>query len=633
MTIPPGRIATQIRAGLPLLLFGLRLWAAVCLALYLAFWLELENPSWAGTTAAIVCQPVLGASLRKGWFRMIGTVIGAIVSLLIAAAFPQSRTGFLITLTLWSGLCGFLASVLRNFAAYAAALAGYSAVIICIEMLGSVAAGSPNATFDFAIARATEIGIGIASAGIVLAGTDIGRARGQLAIVIATLVGEITTGLANALSQPASAQERFRPIRRALIARVANLDTLIDAVLGESPSLRFHPRSLQAGTDGLVNALSGWRGVSTHIERQPALAEPAAPAILRQIRAIMPPIPDPASPDPNSWVTNAASLRQGAIRAARSLVGTSFKTPSTRMLANQTAIALLGLGRALRAIVVLRDPARVDPRPGVARLRVPDLLPPVVNALRVILAMAAAEVVWIGTAWPSGGTVVIFAAITVILFSPREDAAFDTARGFMLGTTITAILAGLIEFFVLPSQQTFLGFSLVCAVVLIPAGALSAGTWQSGLFLAMAANFIPLLGPSNPMVFDLAAFLNTAVALVTGLGLAVISLRLLPPLPPLMRSRRLVALTLRDVRRLAARPDAALHRGVAKPCLWPPDRAAGPSLHPSGRAACRGPGARFRTDPSPPQSGPPQHPGGHSGRVQRHRKRRRRGGGARAAAT
>ena len=28
-------------------------WASVCLALYIAFWLELDNPYWAGTSAAI----------------------------------------------------------------------------------------------------------------------------------------------------------------------------------------------------------------------------------------------------------------------------------------------------------------------------------------------------------------------------------------------------------------------------------------------------------------------------------------------------------------------------------------------------------------------------------------------------
>src|SRR6516225_3936009 len=43
-------------AGEPLL-FGIRLWASVCLALYVAFWLQLDHPFWAGTSAAIVCQP------------------------------------------------------------------------------------------------------------------------------------------------------------------------------------------------------------------------------------------------------------------------------------------------------------------------------------------------------------------------------------------------------------------------------------------------------------------------------------------------------------------------------------------------------------------------------------------------
>src|ERR1700745_3729165 len=45
----------------PPLLFGVRLWASVCLALYIAFWLELPNAYWAGTSAAIVCQPHLCA--------------------------------------------------------------------------------------------------------------------------------------------------------------------------------------------------------------------------------------------------------------------------------------------------------------------------------------------------------------------------------------------------------------------------------------------------------------------------------------------------------------------------------------------------------------------------------------------
>lgn len=39
MTAEPGRVPAWLRNGLSLLLYdGVRLWAAVCLALFLAFW-------------------------------------------------------------------------------------------------------------------------------------------------------------------------------------------------------------------------------------------------------------------------------------------------------------------------------------------------------------------------------------------------------------------------------------------------------------------------------------------------------------------------------------------------------------------------------------------------------------------
>ncbi|MEA2809715.1 MAG: hypothetical protein QOJ17_3856, partial [Rhodospirillaceae bacterium] len=126
-----------LHAAGPALLFGLRLWAAVCLAFYVAFWLELDNASWAGTSAAIVCQPSLGASLRKASFRMVGTVVGAVAIVVLTACFPQDRTGFLLGLALWGAVCGFFATNLRNFASYSAALAGYTAAIIASDELGA----------------------------------------------------------------------------------------------------------------------------------------------------------------------------------------------------------------------------------------------------------------------------------------------------------------------------------------------------------------------------------------------------------------------------------------------------------------------------------------------------------------
>ena len=120
------------------------LWASVCLALYVAYWLQLDNAFWAGTSAAIVCQTRLGASLRKGWFRMVGTIVGAVFIVVLTACLPQQRTAFLLILALWVGACALMATLLHNCSSYAAALAGVTAMVIAGDQLGSV--GGANGT-------------------------------------------------------------------------------------------------------------------------------------------------------------------------------------------------------------------------------------------------------------------------------------------------------------------------------------------------------------------------------------------------------------------------------------------------------------------------------------------------------
>jgi hypothetical protein len=208
------------------LLFGLRLWASVCLALYVAFWLELDNAQWAGISAAFVCQPHLGASLRKGWFRLIGTVAGAVAIVAMTACFPQDRAAFLVSLALWGAACALVATLLRNYAAYAAALAGYTAVIIASDQLGATG-GLNGQAFMLAVDRASEICIGIVCAGIVLAGTDLGgpvaagyfvrRHFGRHYGSFHRYIGERWRGIREHSDDPAragSARRHARPRRR-----------------------------------------------------------------------------------------------------------------------------------------------------------------------------------------------------------------------------------------------------------------------------------------------------------------------------------------------------------------------------------------------------------------------------------
>jgi uncharacterized membrane protein YccC len=547
-------LTEALRAIVPPLLFGLRLWASVCLALYVAFWLELDNAFWAGTTAAIVCQPHLGASLRKGWYRLVGTVVGAVAIVVLTAGFPQDRAPFLVGVALWGAGCALVATLLRNFAAYSAALAGYTAVIIASDQLG--ATGGPNGdAFMLAITRASEICIGIVCAGLVLAGTDLGHARRRLGTVFASLSAEIASRFSNTLDIAGAEFEGTQTIRRELVRRVIALDPMIDEAFGESSELRYHSPILQNAVDGLLAALAGWRTAALLLARSPEQrARQEAGAVLAQI-------PEPLRVQPEAdvalrWIDDAPGLLRACEAAVRRLVVLPAGTPSLRLLADQTAEALAGISHALNGLALLVfDPARPVARGrGSRRLRIPDWLPSLVNAGRAFAVIGAAELFWVVSAWPNGTDAIIFAAIVVILFAPRADQAYATAIGFLIGSILMVAIAAIVKFAVLPNVETFVGFGLITGAVLVPVGAFLALQWQPAIFTGMVTAFIPLLAPSNPMSYDTQQFYNSALAIVVGVGAGAISFHLLPPLSPAFRTQRLLELALRDLRRLATGP-------------------------------------------------------------------------------
>ncbi len=116
---------------------------------------------------------------------------------------------------------------------------------------------------------------------------------------------------------------------------------------------------------------------------------------------------------------------------------------------------------------------------------------------------------------------------------------------------LAAAVAATVNFAVLPAFGDFTGFALVVILVLTPLGALSTGTWWKSGFIGLATNFTPLLAPSNHPIYDPSAFLNSALGIIAGTAAAAISMRLIPPLPSWYRTRRLLTLTLRDLRALA----------------------------------------------------------------------------------
>jgi uncharacterized membrane protein YccC len=525
-------------ASMPRMLFGLRLWASVCLALLAAYWLQLDDAYWAGTSAIVVSQPGLGASLQKGRYRAIGTVVGAVVIVLLTALFPQDHPGFLLSLTLWAAICGFLATILPNFMGYAAALAGYTAAIVFANVVDS-----PGDVFLVSATRAAEISMGIAAAGLVHALTDFGDAPRRLQYALTDIGRGIATGLGRTLSADAQLLE-IRMTRRELIRRVTALRATMDEAIGESSQLRSRSGGLQVAVEALFTALSAWRGVANHLSTAASVQGREACA------ALVPLVSNVAQAD---WLNDPMALRDLCGTQARRALQLPAADLSARLLVDCSAQALDALERAANGLVLVVKPGseRLDAG-GNRLLHVPDVAPGVLNGLRVVVALVAAEVFWIATAWPGGPTMITFTAVGVILFSPRADSAYSSVVEYIVGATVAGGLAAILSLAILPSLHGgFLVLSLALGCVLLPLGAMSAGSWHQQAFLAMGTNFLPILAIENRPNYDGDRLLNATLTIGVGMIAAAIFLRLLPPLSPVRRTRRLLALTLRDLRRLA----------------------------------------------------------------------------------
>lgn len=551
--IDPERLRQAIPAAGRALLHGVRLWASVCLSLYVAFLLELDNPYWAGITAAIVCQPHLGASLRKGWFRLIGTLIGAVAIIVLTACFPQDRVLFLMGLALWIAGCALVSTLVRNLPFQGALLSAVTAAIVAYSELGATG-GANSDVFMLAVTRTSEITIGIVSAGVVLAATDFGGVPRQLAWRIASLSADIADRFVGALTLAGSGFTELQAVRGEFVRQVIALDPIIDQAYGESAELRHHAPQMRKAVEGLFSAMANWRATAVLLAQSPReqarqWTEEVLARIPQELRSLA----------PASWLADPIRLRRSCRAAGRELLALPADTPSLRLLADKTAAAFIGLSAALDALALLvAAPAADTPRRRRhLRIQIVDWLPSLITVARTFVTIAAVELFWIITEWPNGALAIVFATIGTIVFASRSDQSYEAGVGFVLGTSLAAVLAAIVKFAILPRLESFPAFCLAIGLVFVPAGAGTTQRWQTMTFTAMAFFFMPLLGPQNEMSYDTVQFYNNALAIVSGLGAATLSVRLIPPPSPAFRSHRLLVLTRRDLQRLAVRPFAS----------------------------------------------------------------------------
>jgi uncharacterized membrane protein YccC len=71
------------------LTFAVKTFAAALLALFISFLLALDEPYWALLTVFVVAQPDSGLVLAKGFYRLLGTAAGLLITVALVFALAQ----------------------------------------------------------------------------------------------------------------------------------------------------------------------------------------------------------------------------------------------------------------------------------------------------------------------------------------------------------------------------------------------------------------------------------------------------------------------------------------------------------------------------------------------------------------
>ncbi|MDO7896931.1 FUSC family protein [Pseudomonas citrulli] len=477
--------------------YVLRSLAAAALALWLGFQLHLEAPFSAASTVLLLIHPLQGAVVGKGLHRVLGTVVGLAVALLLTGLFAQKMLLFIVGIGVWLGLCVGAMTVLRHYHATAAVVAGYT---VCLALGPAIVA--PQLGFDHIVARCTAVVLGVLSLNLVATLFSRKTVEPKLNLALQDLCCRTLRLLSARFNDAHGAEPAIAP--RTLALDISKVDELLGIGRGESFLIRSRLASLQAGLAYLHAVVLDER--ATDGIAWPAFAQ--AGSDLQQLAGAMP-----------GFSRTAERLQEVRRRLAQAPGGGVSQQRLQEQLAD--------LVSALLSFASLEQGTQAPARPVAFHRHYADALR---NGLRALLATLATAAFWYLTAWDQGPTLLAVLGPCCTLLATSPAPVQGLAR-FFEGTLYGIVAAAGCKFLVLPHLS---GFALLTVVLM--------AFWAVGIHattrprhalqgIAYLIAFNTLVGTGAAARYDFADFANQALAWLVALALCLLVFQLLPGKP------------------------------------------------------------------------------------------------------
>jgi uncharacterized membrane protein YccC len=237
--------------------FAIRVWLATILALFVCFWLQLEEPFTSAVTVAIVAEPTRGQALAKAAFRLAATIVGVTASFATTGLFSEARDLILAASAVWLGLCVFGAKLLDGYRAYGAVLCGYTVANIAIQQIDN-----PQNVFTAGVERGAAIAVGITSIAVVNALMSAPDRHSRLAAQLAAIHRRVREYATSAFNGEKGNRATFL--------------TLVREIVGLRPDIASVALESSSGSVGSAAARSAAVGLSAELQAARALNDGSA---------------------------------------------------------------------------------------------------------------------------------------------------------------------------------------------------------------------------------------------------------------------------------------------------------------------------------------------------------------------
>ncbi|ADO48437.1 FUSC family protein [[Enterobacter] lignolyticus] len=536
------RALPWIKATRPQWRYALRNGIAMCLALSFAYYLNLDEPYWAMTSAAVVSFPTVGGVISKSIGRIAGSLLGAVAALVIAGHTLTDPWFFLFSMSAWLAFCTWACAMFMNNAAYAFQLAGYTCAIIAFPIINIVDA---TQLWEIAQARVCEVIVGLLCGALmmmIMPSTSDGNA---LLTALKNMHARILEH-ASLLWQPETT-DAIRTAHESVIGQILTMNLLRIQAFWSHYRFRRQNRLLNYLLHQQLRLTSVISSLRRMLLSWPNPPENTREVIEALLKALARPDVDvytiakiiaPLAPvDPQDYRHQAFWQRlryfcRLYLRASQWLY----------RLENASAISEFNVPEAP------------------ALTRNTDHAEALWNGIRTFCALVLVGAWSISAQWSSGPAALTLAAICCVLYS-ASPSPFNSLTLLLRTLLLLSAFSFVVKFGLMVQISDLWQFLLFLFPLLTTMQLLKlqmpkfAGLW--GQLIVFMGSFIAV---TNPPTYDFGAFLNDNLAKILGVGLAWLAFAVLKPGSDARKSRRHIrALRRHFVDQLSRRPQQSEH--------------------------------------------------------------------------